>query len=62
MELNIISIILGTVLIVVFAIAATFTGTYIYLLTLQPCSHCRTMISKKATTCPHCGKGVALAA
>lgn len=58
MELNITGIILGILLVTLSAIIVTVVGASISLMMMRSCPHCRTMMSRKALTCPHCAKGV----
>ena len=62
METNIVGQVFGIILIVAFAAIVALVGAYGCLMTKRSCPHCRTMISKKVTTCPHCKQGVALTA
>jgi hypothetical protein len=55
---NFVGGILGMLVIIVVAVALTIAIVSIVLSTQHSCPHCRTMKSKKAPICPHCGKPV----
>jgi len=59
---NITGLILGILLICLLAVLVILAGAYVSLMMKRSCPHCRTMMSRKAVICPHCGKGVPAAA
>ena len=52
------SIVNTIVIFVIIAIA--LVAAYLFSGSKRPCPHCRTMMSKKVTICPHCHKTIPL--
>jgi hypothetical protein len=61
MQTNLTGLIVGIFLFCLLAIVLTVGGAWVSLMLRRSCPHCRTMMLKKASVCPHCGKGVPLA-